>query len=232
MGRQMFECIMFVFFQYLGMTNQFFCHPFSLPFEIEVIHSPLYIQRTGFPIQIQSQPIVHFKSKNIRSTTDFQHHTILSGSMNRSVGYQKKVVFVCRKFLYIFFNVYRLTFCLALFQYLAELFRPDIFLKSQINLGILPAIQDIIRLILCKRHIKLFPDVRSPGVTLYRQVTSIESIQKIKTNREIGFKHIGRFSQNLTVIVIHQKIERNFQTISVTFEHQSIFQNHQFERPG
>ncbi len=56
--------------------------------KIEVIECMFYIDGAWFAVKIEPQPVVHFKSKDIRRCTDLEHQVIYAGAVHGTIGDQ------------------------------------------------------------------------------------------------------------------------------------------------
>ncbi len=113
------------------------------------------IDRSGTAVQSQTPPIPQLESENIRSSTDFENHTITPRTMNSTRRYKYMVVL----FHWIIPNI---LFCiempcmLCFGQGIYHLLRYDTFLHSQINRSIFFGIKNVIALVLGIMHTELF----------------------------------------------------------------------------
>ena len=144
----------------------------------------LYIDGARTAIQPETSPIPKLESEDIRSRTDFKHHTVCSGTMYRAGRYQQMVVLLNGIAAHIFLRIEATAF-LCFIKGINHLFRFDPLFHPQIHGSIFCRIQHIIAFVLRVVHTELFLYILCQRMYLQTQISSLHRIEKVETDRKL-----------------------------------------------
>src|SRR5687767_4027401 len=126
------------------------------------------VNGAGFAIQVEPQPVIHFKSEDIGRGADLQYEVICAGAMNGTIRDQEQIMFLCSVCLHIVFNLYFFAISPAIFQYFSEVVRFYSLLKTEVNGCSRFTIENVIGFVLGDMFTEVLANIFQGRMTLYR----------------------------------------------------------------
>ena len=188
---------------------------------------------TGQSVQPKTSPVPELEGEAVGRRTDFQHHGIRAGAVDRAGGDQEVVVFLCGNFVDVFFRIKRPAASIGLFQRRHHFFGIHAFLQAQVDMGAFLCVQDVIGFILCVGHAEGAVDVLCQRVYLQGQVLAAHGVQKIEADGELRSEPaVDLGTQKFLRMGQDQVHGRQFHLSGAEIQQDRVFFRHTVKAPG
>ena len=203
----------------------------ALPLDDEL--AALHVDGPWLAVQAEACPVPQLEGEDAGRRADFEHHAVVTGTMDGAGRDEVVVVFLGWQFVDVLLGVEQNLAPLSSPQVLYHLHLVDAFFQAEIDHRVLASIKQIVALVLRVGQTELLLCELVGGMYLEAEVAALHGVEEVEADGETlaeAMPHL--LSEQLASVSQHDILRRQLEELTVGLQVEAVLLGHAVEAPA